>query len=206
MRVLPHSITGMAFLLLTLLPFSAVGQALAVLGGDAWAQACFDNAEYAAVNMPIVSRSLIEPCDKALDYGTLSLADRAATYANRGIIKAAINDIDSAMADYRKAMNFRPESAEIFVNRGNAYFLEKEFALALADYERSIELGIRKIQVVRYNMGMAYEQLGNYEVAESQFRMALDIEPGWEVVEKRLARNLEIQRRRTEEAAGKNPR
>ena len=72
-------------LLPILLPLSAAGQALSVLGGDAWAQACYDNAEFAAKNFPVVSRSLLEPCDSALDYGTLSLTDRAATYANRGL-------------------------------------------------------------------------------------------------------------------------
>lgn len=38
------------FLLLVLLtlPLSALGQALSVLGGDAWARECFDNANYAA--------------------------------------------------------------------------------------------------------------------------------------------------------------
>ena len=186
-------------LLPILLPLSAAGQALSVLGGDAWAQACYDNAEFAAKNFPVVSRSLLEPCDSALDYGTLSLTDRAATYANRGIIKAATDDLDSAMSDYAKAMTFRPESAEIYVNRGNAYFLEKDFAMALADYEESIALGLRELEIVRYNMGMAYEQLGNYRQAESEFRAALEQQPGWELVEKRLARNLEIQRRRAEE-------
>ena len=103
------------------------------------------------------------------------------------------------MSDYAKAMTFRPESAEIYVNRGNAYFLEKDFAMALADYEESIALGLRELEIVRYNMGMAYEQLGNYRQAESEFRAALEQQPGWELVEKRLARNLEIQRRRAEE-------
>ena len=47
-------------------------------------------------------------------------------------------------------------------------------------------------------MGMAYEKLGNDDVAESQFRTALEIEPGWELVEERLDRLLQ---RRAEDAA-----
>ena len=164
---------------------------MTVLGGDAWAQECFDNAEYVAKKMPIITRILLEPCDSALDYGTLSLADRAATYSNRGIIYSGNEDIDSAMADYAKALVVRPEAPEIYVNRGNAYFLNRDYIMALDDYERSIELGIRQLHFVRYNMGMTFEKIGNDDEAEIQFRVALEIEPGWELVEKRLERLLE---------------
>ena len=175
-----------------------LAQALTVMGGDAWANSCYENAEYATNNSPLASRSLLEPCDSSLEYGTLSLADRAATFANRGIIQAATKNISAAMADYEKAVSISPEKPEIYVNRGNAYFLNMDYAIALADYEHSLELGIRQIHFVRYNMGMAYEKLGNDDVAESQFRKALEIEPGWELVEERLDRLLQ---RRAEDAA-----
>jgi len=181
-----------------LLPMPLLAQALTVMGGDAWANSCYENAEYATNNSPLVSRSLLEPCNSALDYGTLSLSDRAATFANRGIILAATKNITAAMADYEKAMGISPQTPEIYVNRGNAYFLNMDYAMALADYEHSLELGIRQIHFVRYNMGMAYEKLGNDNAAESQFRMALEIEPGWELVEERLGRLLQ---RRAEDAA-----
>ena len=177
--------------LLLCMPRVSLAQALTVLGGDAWAKECFDNAEFVASSMPIITRSMLEPCDSALSYGTLSLADRAATYSNRGIIHAANEDIDTAMADYERAMSFRPETAEIFVNRGNAYFLNRNYSLALDDYEHSIELGIRQLQIVRYNMGMTFEKIGNDEIAEQQFRIALELRPGWELVEKRLELLLE---------------
>lgn len=181
-----------------LLPMPLLAQALTVMGGDAWANSCYENAEYATNNSPLASRSLLEPCDSSLEYGTLSLADRAATFANRGIIHAATKNISAAMADYEKAVSISPEKPEIYVNRGNAYFLNMDYAIALADYEHSLELGIRQIHFVRYNMGMAYEKLGNDDVAESQFRKALEIEPGWELVEERLDRLLQ---RRAEDAA-----
>ena len=181
------------FLLLVLLtlPLSALGQALSVLGGDAWARECFDNANYAASHPPIVSRALLEPCDSALDYGTLSLADRAATYSNRGIIRAASKEITQAMLDYEKAMSIRPETPEIYVNRGNAYFLNRDYAMALEDYEVSLALGINQLHFVRYNMGMTYDNLGNLDLAEEQLKLALMIEPGWDLAEERLERVLE---------------
>ena len=177
---------------------AVMAQALSVFGGDSKAQACFDNAEYAAKNFPIISRSLLEPCDYSLNYGTLSLKDRAATYSNRGIIRAANEDISSAMADYARAMAISPGTPEIYVNRGNAYFLDRDFAMALEDYEYSVELGIRQLEIVRYNMGMAYENLGNLDLAEAQYRAALDMVPDWELVQARLARLLE---KRAEAAA-----
>jgi tetratricopeptide (TPR) repeat protein len=177
--------------LLLCMPKVSLAQALTVIGGDAWAQECFDNAEYVAQKMPIITRTLLEPCDSALAYGTLSLADRAATYSNRGIIYSGNEDIDSAMADYAKAIVVRPEAPEIYVNRGNAYFLNRDYIMALDDYEHSIELGIRQLHFVRYNMGMTYERIGNDEAAEYQFRVAIELEPGWELVENRLERLLE---------------
>ena len=165
-------------ILLSFLPNVSFAQALTVLGGDAWGLECFNNAEYVAKNMPVITRTLLEPCDSALDYGTLSLSDRAATYSNRGIIHAANKDIDSAMADYAKAIGVRPEAPEIYVNRGNAYFLNRDYIMALDDYENSIELGIRQLHFVRYNMGMTFEKIGNDEEAENQLRIALELEPG----------------------------
>ncbi len=194
MRMTRHFIMSACLLL----PMPLLAQALTVMGGDAWANSCYENAEYATNNSPLVSRSLLEPCDSALDYGTLSLSDRAATFANRGIIHAATKNITAAMADYEKAVGIRPETPEIYVNRGNAYFLNMDYAMALADYEHSLELGIRQIHFVRYNMGMAYEKLGNDDAAERQFRSALEIEPGWQLVEDRLERLLQ---RRAEDAA-----
>jgi len=165
-----------------------MGQALFVFGGDSKAQACFDNAEYAAKNMPIVNKGMLEPCDYALDFGTLSLKDRAATYCNRGIIHAANENIESAMSDYSKALAISPDTPEIFVNRGNAYFMDRNFAMALEDYDHSVALGINELHVVRYNMGMALENIGNLEAAEEQFLAALELQQGWELVENRLMR------------------
>ncbi len=182
------------------LPMPLLAQALTVMGGDAWAKTCYDNAEYATKNSPLVSRSLLEPCDSALDYGTLSLADRAATYANRGIIHAATKDITAAMADYERAVGFRPQAPEIYVNRGNAYFLTKDYAMALADYQYAMELGIHQLHFVHYNMGLAYIALDNLDLAEQQLREALALEPGWDLVEERLERLLQ---RRKEELQGR---
>ena len=63
--------------------------------------------------------------------------------------------------------------------------------MALEDYEASVALGIRQLHFVQYNMGMTYEKLGNDTTAEQMFRSALEIEPGWELVENRLSLLLE---------------
>lgn len=173
---------------------AASAQALSVFGGNSKALACFDNAEYAAKNMPLVNRSMLEPCDYALELGTLSLKDRAATYSNRGIILAANERIESAMSDYAKAMAISPDTPEIYVNRGNAYFMNRNFSMALDDYDHSVALGIRELHIVRYNMGMAFENIGNLPEAEQQFMSALELQPGWELVEDRLARLREKMR------------
>ena len=185
--------------ILLLLPVTVFAQALSVYGGNKWARACFDNAELAARDKDIVSRSMLESCDSALEHISLKPKDRAATHANRGIIRAAGNNIDAAMEDYSRAMEILPDSAEVHVNRGNAYFLGSDYAMALSDYERAIALGIRQLHIVHFNMGMAFEKLGNDRAAEVQFRSALELDPDWTLAESRLARLLERRDRKETE-------
>ena len=63
--------------------------------------------------------------------------------------------------------------------------------MALEDYEASLALGINQLHFVRYNMGMTYDNLGNLDLAEEQLKLALMIEPGWDLAEERLERVLE---------------
>jgi len=169
-----------------LLSPAIIAQPISVLGGGQKAQECFMNAEIAAQNLVEIGKDLLESCDYALMYSNLSLKDQAATYANRGIVHAAMNDFDSAMDDYEAAIKMKPLSPEFYVNRGNSYFMTRDYAKALDDYELSIKMGIRQLHFVHYNMGMVFEKLGSEESAESEYQLAMEINPGWDLPETRL--------------------
>ena len=181
-----------------LLPAVPQAQPMVVLGGGQKAQECFMNAEMAARNLPGVGRSLLEACDYTLKYSNISLQDRAATLANRGIVHAAMNDYDAAMIDYNNAIDIRPDAPEFYINRGNSFFMMREYAQALEDYEESLRLGLKQVHFAHYNMGMVFERLGNDQVAEREYLLALEIEPDWDLPQTRL----QIVRARMSEDAG----
>jgi len=181
-----RSINVYVLALATMLSASLTAQPLSVIGGNEKAQECFNNAEMAARNFTGISRSLLKPCDYALDYADLNLRDRAATFANRGIIYAGLGNYEAAMSDYDTAIALTPKSPESYVNRGNAFFMMRDFMMAMDDYEHSMDLGIRQLHLVHYNMGMIYEIQGNDETALRHYEKALELNPGWELPRNRM--------------------
>jgi len=184
---------------LFVLPCFVQAQPMVVIGGGQKAQECFMNAEMASRNLPGVGRTLLEPCTYTLEYSIINMKDRAATLANRGIVFAALNNYDAAMADYNAAIKIRPSTPEFYINRGNSLFMIREFAKAMEDYELSLELGLKQVHFAHYNMGMVYERLGNDKAAEAAYAQASAYEPDWVLANDKL---LMIKQRLAEDAAG----
>jgi len=172
--------------LLLLWSATLMAQPMVVFGGGQKAQDCFINAGIAAGDMPGVGKSLLEPCDYALEYLSLGLRDRAATLGNRGIIHAALSDFDAALADYDTAIALRPGIPEFYNNRGNSLFMTREYARALDDYRLSLELGIEQRHFVHFNMGLTFERLGDDAAAEQAYLQALEYDSGWAKAEEKL--------------------
>jgi tetratricopeptide (TPR) repeat protein len=147
-----------------------------VLTGNSYARSCYQAAGVAA-RIHYTSRKELLQCDMALNYGAMSLRDRAATLTNRGIIHMALESYDAAIADYSKALALKPEFGEIHVNVGNVYFLGKVFDKAIEEYTRAIDLESTKIHIAYINRGMAYESLGDFNNAETDYRAAIELLP-----------------------------
>ena len=70
----------------------------------------------------------------------------AAAYNNRGSAKVNKGDVDGAIADLNRALQLDSKAASayvIYVNRGTANFLARNWTAALRDYRRSCELSQR---------------------------------------------------------------
>ena len=147
-----------------------------VLTGNSYARSCYQAAGVAA-RIHYTSRKELLQCDMALNYGAMSLRDRAATLTNRGIIHMALESYDAAIADYSKALALKPEFGEIHVNVGNVYFLGKVFDKAIEEYTQAIDLESTKIHIAYINRGMAYESLGDFNNAETDYRAAIELLP-----------------------------
>lgn len=157
-----------------------------VLAGDnAPARACYQSASIAA-RIHYTSRRDLENCNNALTRTALSMRDRAATLANRGIIYMSLEEYDLAIKDYQDAIGMKPEMGELNVNIGNVYYLGKVYDKAVIEYTAAIEKKSSKIYVAYFNRGMAYESLGKLAEAEADIKVALEMLPQWAAAQKKL--------------------
>jgi tetratricopeptide (TPR) repeat protein len=173
--------------ILSLAPALAFGQAMTVLGGDSYARNCYTAATFAAT-MNSASRDDLDTCSNAIQYGTLSQRDLLATLVNRGIVAVALEEYKLAARDYERAVELEPKSGEVFVNRGNLFFLGEAFDKAVAEYSTALDLGLSKVHIAHYNRGLAYEKMKDYEQAASDYRRAAELAPEWTQPKEKLER------------------
>lgn len=179
-----------AFITFLVLPSTGTAQgssatSMTVIGGDARAQDCYRSAGIAA-QIHYTSKSELENCTYALDYANLSLRDRAATLVNRGIIYMALEEYDKAIQDYSTAKRLSPDFGEIYVNVGNIYYLGKLYDKAIEEYSSAIEKNTHRRHVAYFNRGMAYEKLGEFAKAETDYRTVMELVPDWVLPQTRL--------------------
>ena len=149
---------------------------MSILGNDGNASDCYRAAGIAARIHYTSSRDLIK-CNLALTRSALSPRDRAATLTNRGIIHIALDHYDEAITDLNGALELKPEFGEVHVNIGNIYFINDDYFSAVEEYTAAIDKQTTKVHVAHINRGMAYEKLGDFENAEKDYRIALELIP-----------------------------
>jgi tetratricopeptide (TPR) repeat protein len=173
-------------------------QAVTVFGSGEQARRCMEAAEFSS-NMHITLESDLKDCNFAIRNGSLSPRDLAATYSNRGVIKAALERYQEAFDDYNRAIDLKPEMAEPYIGRGNVFFLADKLDRAIEDYSKAMELDLGRMHIGHLNRGLAYEAQGHLDQAESEYRKAIDLAPDWELPQQKLERVL-VKRQRTGKA------
>ena len=146
-----------------------------LFGGDNYPRDCYLNSRITTQNSDFATEGMLEPCDLAINFVSMSKSNLAATHTNRGVIRLALGDINSAFSDFGIGMNLLPEAAQIFVNRGNAFYYTRNYEMAIEDYSQSIELGYADFADVYLNLGKSYERLGNINQAERNYRQAIEL-------------------------------
>lgn len=167
------------------LPVSA--QSMVVISGNSDARACFQAAGWAA-QMQRAGHSDIDQCTRALHLESLSYSDRVATLVNRGILWSALEDYEQALADYRRAQQMSPESAEVELNLGNLWYISGHYREAVNQYSRALDLAIRSPHIAYFNRAMAQEKAGNVPAAIADYKATLNLTPQWSKPQKRLQR------------------
>jgi tetratricopeptide (TPR) repeat protein len=67
-------------------------------------------------------------------------------YNNRGCLYHRMDNLESAIEDYTKAIMLNPNSGEYYYNRGGAYYAIKRNKEAKRDLERASEFGIKEAE------------------------------------------------------------
>ncbi len=157
------------------------GPALAQISvfGSPYARACFMEAS--------ADGSDLSPCDRALEIERLGLRDRAATFVNRAVVRTNAGRLAAALKDLDRAESIKPDFGEIYVTRGNVFFYQNSFEAALAEHDRGIEKGMKKLYAAHYNRGLTLEQLGRIEEAKAAYRQSIALAPEFELAKLRLA-------------------
>ena len=119
--------------------------------------------------------------DKAIDIQP----DFAIAHNNRGIAVARKGELDRAIADFNKAIDFgrnyaKAFYADIFGNRGTIFADKGEHDLAIADYNEAIRLKSDYAEAFN-NRGNSFAHKGEYDRAIADYDKAADIQPDYAV-------------------------
>jgi tetratricopeptide (TPR) repeat protein len=161
----------------------AAAHAASTVYGSGPAQLC-----YAAAVAGVADQEALRACDTALFGSELDARDRAATMVNRGVLRLQRREAALALADFDRAIAWRPDLGEAHINRGAALILQRDFAGAIAAIDRGLELGAEDAHEAYFNRGVAHEMNGDLSAAYADYRKALALKPDWALPQTELAR------------------
>ena len=180
------SIRKIAFALTAAASFAVLGTAAAavMVVGTGPERSCYE-----AAKADRATGATIRTCTEALDQGTLSPRDRAATYTNRSALLISRDKASLALADADDALTIEPSMTAASVNRSAALIMLGQYAEARATIDAAIPLasGV-ELQRALYNRAMASEALGDIKGAYHDLKRAVDLDPKFEAARVELAR------------------
>ena len=87
-------------------------------------------------------------------------------------------DYQAALVDYRDLQQGMPNAPELSINAGNALHMLGDFARALPDYAKAIDISERGVRAIaQYDRGNTLFRLGRLEDARDAYREALRLDP-----------------------------
>ncbi len=165
-------------LAITLLLCASTASGQISIIGNSNARECYNEAKADGANT--------EPCDDSLAGDMLVGRNLAATYVNRAVVRTNAGNFERALQDLERAESLRPEFGEIYASRGNVLYYMNSFEEALAEHDRGIKAGMKKLYAAHYNRGLALEQLGRIEEAKEAYRQSIALVPEFGPAKARL--------------------
>jgi tetratricopeptide (TPR) repeat protein len=164
--------------------------AVTILGGTTAGRDC-----YVAAELKRETRIGLDVCSRALEVEGLSRRDRAATLVNRGIIHMQARDLESAVKDYRAAIEIERDLAEAHVNLGIALLHRGgQDQAAIETLTRALEMKPTRPEVAFYTRAVAHEMVGNVREAFEDYSAAAAAAPDWKEPAEQLKR-FSVERR-----------
>ena len=90
------------------------------------------------------------------------------------LYQGPLDDQLAAIEAYNQVVDYNPDKAIYYYNRGTAYLKTDQYEAAIADYAKAIELS-PKYAYAYYNRGNAYYKAGQPEVALADFKEAVKL-------------------------------
>ncbi|MDD2772176.1 MAG: tetratricopeptide repeat protein [Elusimicrobiales bacterium] len=121
-----------------------------------------------------------EPKAALIDIETAMAAapKESRNYLNRGMARKALGDIKGALADFSSAIELEPGNPDAYVNRGNFYNERGDLKAAMTDYESAIRLDPLKDGAYNNLAGTCYK-LGDARKALLNYSIAVKLNPGF---------------------------
>ena len=112
-------------------------------------------------------KDALRPIEKAVQIAP----DSSAAYLKRGIIRAALHQIELSKQDFKTSIALNPKEINAYYNRGNLYFQEEKLDSAILDFEQSISLN-SEYGKAYYALGLSYYKKNNVEKSCLAFNQA----------------------------------
>ena len=163
------------------LPAAAQGSSMVI--GSGLARMCFE-----AADAERASPAMLDLCNRALIDEPLSFADQVATYVNRGIIRARMNDLSGAVADYDRAISLDPSEPEAYLNKGALVLKQQDWRKARELFEAALQRHTTRPEFAYFGRAITSEIAGDLSGALADYRKASELAPAWDGPKKELAR------------------
>ncbi|SFJ00917.1 tetratricopeptide repeat protein [Jannaschia pohangensis] len=102
--------------------------------------------------------------------------DAAQTLLDEGMDRRAVYDLEGAVTAFDALVEYCPDYAEGYNQRAFANFLREDFATALPDLDRALELSPRHVAAMS-GKGLTLIQMGRIREGQDVIREALKLNP-----------------------------
>ena len=116
----------------------------------------------------------------------------SAFYQKRASVHLINQEYDSAAAEYSKAIELDAKDPGNYLNRGLAFFKQKNFDPAISDFDKAIELNPGE-SMMYFNRGDLHEKMGNLQKAAADYRKAFELDATNEPAKTNLRRLESVQ-------------